>query len=47
VVLSQRSHPLVVAFAGFGVIAFKRFSLKPSNGRAWRPYNSQSTDADI
>jgi hypothetical protein len=47
VVLSQRSHPLVVAFAGFGVIAFKRFSLKPSNGRARRPYNSQSTDADI
>jgi len=25
----------------------KRFSLKPSNGRARRPYNSQSTDADI
>jgi hypothetical protein len=44
----RRGHMgLVVAFAGFALIALWWFSLKPSNRRDWQPDNAETAYADI
>jgi hypothetical protein len=43
---SGRMGP-VVAFAGFAIVAFWWFSLKPSNNRDWQPDNAKTAYVDI
>ena len=44
----RRGHfGLVIAFAGFAVVALWWFSLKPSGDRNWQPDNAQTAWADI
>jgi Domain of unknown function (DUF4105) len=38
---------LVVAFAGFAIVALWWFSLKPSNNRDWQPDNAKTSYVDI
>ncbi len=38
---------LVVAFAGFAIVALWWFSLKPSNNRDWQPDNAKTAYVDI
>ena len=46
-VLRRGPMGLVIAFAGFGVVALWWFSLKPSGGRNWQPDNAETAYADI
>src|ERR1700756_1592042 len=38
---------LIVAFAGFAIVALWWFSLKPSNNRDWQPDNAKTAYADV
>jgi len=47
-VILRRPHlGLVVAFAGFALVAMWWFTLKPSNQRDWQPDDAQTASADI
>jgi hypothetical protein len=45
--LRHRAIRVLVLFAGFVVVAFWWFSLKPTNHRNWQPDNAQTAWADI
>jgi hypothetical protein len=45
--LRRRHRGVVVAFAGFVIVALWWLSLKPSNARNWQPDNAKTTHAEI
>ena len=45
--LRRRGVGLLIAFAGFALVALWWFSLKPSNDRNWQPDNAQTAYSDI
>jgi hypothetical protein len=45
--LRHRPIRVLILFAGFVVVAFWWFSLKPTNQRNWQPDNAQTASADI
>ena len=47
VFLRRNYKGVLVAFAGFALICFWWFSLKPSNNRDWAPDNAETAYADI
>jgi Domain of unknown function (DUF4105) len=47
VLMRRYQMGLVVAFAGFALVALWWFSLKPSGNRNWQPDNAETASADI
>jgi uncharacterized protein DUF4105 len=47
VLMRRHQMGLVVAFAGFALVALWWFSLKPSGNRNWQPDNAETASADI